>query len=437
MRLNEFAVAYALLGFMGSSAFAIKFWLLDEQDVTPAAFEMILTLSKMPWMLKYIWAWIYERSSCDFHTTVTRMLLVNAVCWVLMMVVSNIGEGVLLLLLTCNSLTMCVVDVVIDGRMVAHSKKAEGKDLPASVAMYRRGGGILGGLSQLLLVRRSNEITNAPFTPQQYFGLLGMAPLIVAFTFKILREKETCTAFVMKEAERRKTFSAVRETIMRYWWVFVCTASLSLVPNDSDAMLLFETADVERGGLGLSTRFIVFSNMCTAFVCIATIVIVRRCLLRVSLHVVLACCILLATMCSLTDTLLLLHVDTLIGVRSWIIVLVTGAFDGAVWDICGLVLMIATASIAPPHHETTFYALVTSLQNGCGILSGLLESVLLYVFNVERFTDGNLDPSNIWKATLACSCVYFLPLLVVLVAGGAATAENETPKLRRLRPSFA
>ena len=182
---------YLLLGFNFSfPSVAIRYWLMDTVQVTPAQMAAIFGVISIPWCLKPFFGFITDSYPIFGYRRKPYMILAAYLACFMWMILPFCphDEFVITFVMTLSSAGMCFADVMADSLLVTMAKKESDKKR-GSIQSWSWGLRFLGGL----LASASGAVAYENLGYAQVFLLNSMVPVAVAILACFINEETTTT----------------------------------------------------------------------------------------------------------------------------------------------------------------------------------------------------------------------------------------------------
>jgi folate/biopterin transporter len=390
----------------------------DELKMEPATVGFLTGVTMVPWLIKPLYGfmsdsvpiWGYRRRS---YLIICGAL--GAASWLTVSLPMVASAPVILVALTCGSLSTACADVVADSIVVELSR---GK--PQSTA---------GSLQSLCWASVSvGSVMSAYFSgslveaygPRPVFLITACFPLLVAAAATAIPEvpvgntldgrpastgarpmttltklKQVPGAFVNQS---KALWGAISEKSILYPAIFVFLWQAT--PSANTAMLYFETNE-----LGFTTEFLGRIQLLASVASLLGVGVYNTWLKDVELKKIFMWTAFLGTGLGMTQLMLITGVNRTLGISDQIFALGDSALLTVLGQVSFMPVLVLAAKLCPSGVEATLFATLMSLLNGGSFLGSALGSGMTGLFGV---TGENFD--NLAPLVATCTLLTLAPL---------------------------
>lgn len=396
---------YLLLGFnFAFPSVAMRYWLMDTVQVTPAQMAAIFGVVSIPWCLKPLFGFISDSRPLFGYRRKSYMILSSYFACLMWMVLPFCphDEFLLTLVMTMSSAGMCFADVMADSLLVTAAKK-ESEEHRGSVQSWSWGLRFTGGL----LASATGAVAYSALGYAQVFLLNSMIPVAVAVLACFIEED---TSF--EPSDWRKTGATLMNAI-RQPGIFKPALFLFVIcvtPGYGGALTFFYERE-----LGFTPGEFGMLDVMSHVVSIVGIMIYKRYLRSVSFPRIFGAALLLSFVLENTMLLLVLHVNRQMGIPDYVFAFVERVTIALVGQFITMPMVVLGARLCPPGVEGSLYALLMSITNIGGVVSEEWGSLLTNMFGV---TASNF--ANLWKLMLVCHFLDLIPIASLRLLRGVS-----------------
>lgn len=386
---------YLLLGFhFAFPSVAMRYWLMDHVQVTPAQMAAIFGVVSIPWCMKPAFGFISDSYALFGYRRKSYMILAAyaaSVMWMILPFCPH-DEFVLTLVMMLSSAGMCFADVMADSLLVTAAKK-ETDTKRGTIQSWSWGLRFVGGL----LASATGAVAYEQLGYAQVFLLNSMIPVAVAVLACYIEEDTT-----FKPTDWRKTGSTLCSAI-RQPGIYKPALFLFLIcvtPGYGGALTFFYERE-----LGFTPTEFGMLDVMGHIVSIVGIMIYKRWLRHVSFPKIFGTALVLSFILENTMLLLVLHVNRQMGIPDYVFAFIERITIALVGQFITMPMVVLGARLCPPGVEGSLYALLMSITNIGGVVSGEWGSLLTNMFGVtaDNFT-------NLWKLMLLCHALDLIPI---------------------------
>ncbi|CAI5744486.1 unnamed protein product [Peronospora destructor] len=401
-------VVYIVQGFASFTALAIDYFFKDNLNLQPTQSQMLQMLMKMPWRIKPVYGIL---SDClplfGYHRKSYMMLcsiLGTAAAFTLAVPDLVTTPTVAVLVLMAQSLSMAVIDVVIDARVVEISRldpKNGANDLQSVSWIAVSLGGMIGAFL-------SGPATKA-LGVRGVFGASALGPL-TTLLFSIFMEESKSTLsksqFVSSATTQlRQLKTAIYTPVvwMCALWVFI---SHAISPAYSQIAFYFST-DV----LHFTPEFLgIVSAIGFIFLMVGTM-LYNLFFANVSFRRIFLVAQLCLALVSLADVVLVTRTNLELGIPDKAFVL----GDHVVADVIGrlktMPIIVLCAKLCPRGIEGTLFALLMSIANVSNSVSEFWGAILCERMGIAKDEYNMFGTAIVVRSALKLVPIFFLFLI--------------------------
>lgn len=386
---------YFLLGFtFAFPSVAMRYWLMETVQVSPAQMAAIFGVVSIPWCLKPIFGFISDSKPIFGYRRKPYMILASylaCIMWIILPFCPH-DEFIITFVMTLSSAGMCFADVMADSLLVEAARK-ESEANQGNIQSWAWGLRFSGGL----IASAIGALAYERLGYSQVFLINSMIPVGVAVMACFIKEERS---FV--QTDWRKTSSTLFQAI-RQPGIFKPALFLFLIcvtPGYGGAMTFFYERE-----LGFTPTEFGALDVMGHIVSIIGIVIYKRWLRHVSFIKIFGTSLILAFFLENTMLLLVLHTNRTMGIPDFVFAFVERIALTLVGQFITMPMVVMGARLCPPGVEGSLYALLMSITNIGGVVSEEWGSLLTNMFGI---TGTNFI--NLWKLMLVCHAFDLLPL---------------------------
>jgi len=385
---------YFLLGFnFAFPSVAMRYWLMETVQVTPAQMAAIFGVISVPWCLKPIFGFVSDSYPIFGYRRKPYMILsayVACFMWIILPFCPH-DEFLLTFVLTMSSAGMCFADVMADSLLVT-AAKMESDANKGTIQSWSWGMRFSGGL----LAAATGAIAYEKMGYAQVFLLNSMIPVAVAILACFIKEDTTFTPTNWRTTGHTLV-KAIRQPDIYKPALFLFL--ICVTPGYGGALIFFYERE-----LGFTPTEFGMLDVMGNIVSIIGIMIYKRYLREVSFPKIFSVALMLSFLLENTMLILVLHVNRQIGIPDYIFAFIERVTITLVGQFITMPMVVLGARLCPPGVEGSLYALLMSITNIGGVVSGEWGSLLTNMFGV---TGDNF--SNLWKLMLVCHAFDLIP----------------------------
>ena len=407
---------YLLLGFCFQfTSVAMRFWLIETVQVTPAQMAAISGVVAIPWCCKPLYGFISDSTPLFGYRRRPYMIIssfVSAICWIVLPFCPH-EEFLITLVMTVSSAGLCFSDVMADSLLVeaARGESEEDKGTIQSWSwMLRFAGGLLASIFGALAYE------NLGATP--VFLLNSMIPVCIAVLACFIRDESTTVTHSWQNTGG-KLWSAIKQPMIYRPALFIFL--LSATPAYGVALTYFYEHALHFTAGEFGTL-----DVMGYIVAIIGTYVYKRWLRDVAFSKIFGYALVLSFLLSNTLLLLVLHVNRSMGIPDFIFAAIERIVITLVGQFVTIPMVVLGARICPVGVEGTLYALLMSLSNMGGVIGSEWGSLFTGMFGVTA-----TNFSSLWKLMLVCHAFSLIPLFSVrLLRGITPSSRSETEEER-------
>ncbi len=386
---------YLMLGFgFQFTSVAMRYWMMDTVQVSPAQMAAIFGVTAIPWCLKPVYGFISDSYPIFGYRRRPYMVAFSflaAYMWILLPFVPH-DEFIITLVMTISSGSMCFADVMADSLLVeaAREEKDDNKGVVQSHAwMMRFTGGLLAsGLGAL-----AYDYLGAV----RVFLLNSLIPVMIAYVAICIPDKKSKKSIQMRETGR-KLWSAIRMPSIYCPAIFIFL--ICVTPSCGGAMTFFYQRE-----LGFTADEFGLLDTMGFLVQIFGTYIYKKYLRKVSFIKVFGWALFISFLLENTLLLLVLHVNRDLGIPDFVFAFAERVVLTLISQFITMPMVVLGAQICPVGVEGTLYALLMSITNFGGVISSEWGSLFTNMFGVT-----STDFTNLWKLLLLCNLSDIIPI---------------------------
>ena len=403
---------YLLLGFCFQfPSVAMRFWMMDDVNVTPAQMAAIMGVTAIPWCLKPVYGFISDSYPIGGLRRRPYMIVCSFICcfmWIVLPFVPH-EEFVITLVMTISSAGLCFADVMADSLLVevARDEDDNNKGIVQSHAWIMRfTGGLLASAFGALAYDWLGSV--------KVFLLNSMVPLGIAYVSWCIPDKPSSGGGNWRETSG-KLWTAIR--LPEIWKPALFIFMICVTPGYGQAMTFFYERELkftpnEFGAL----------DVMGYVVSITGTVVYKKWLRNVSFPKIFTWALSAAFVLEQSLLLLVLHVNRQWGIPDFIFAAMERVVITLVGQFISMPMVVLGARVCPVGVEATLYALLMSITNFGDVVSSEWGSLLTTMFGVT-----GTDFTNLWKLMLLCNFLDLIPLVCVKLVSGE-NAKKRVPE---------
>jgi len=393
---------YFVQGVLGLARLAISFFLKDELGLNPAQMAALLGVAAFPWVIKPLFGFLsdglplfgYRRRS---YLVISGLL--GTLAWIaLATIVHNTIAALLCILL--NSLSVAVSDVIVDSIVVERARgesvEKAGSLQSASWGISAIGGLLTAYLSGWLLEHYSTRII---------FAITAIFPLLISLVSGMITEEKIVAPEVKQVFLPQEQISELWQTLKQRTillptlFIFLWQAT----PSADAAFFFFSTNE-----LGFQPEFLGRVRLVTSVAALLGIWAYQKFLKGVPFRVILGWSSFLSCILGMTSLLLVTHTNRTLGIDDYWFSLGDSLILTVMGQIAFMPILVLSARLCPPGIEATFFALLMSIWNLSGLVSGEGGALLTQWLGVS---ETNFD--QLWLLVLITNLSSLLPLAII------------------------
>jgi len=387
---------------------AMRFWMIDDVQVTPAQMAAIFGVTSIPWCLKPLYGFISDSYPIGGYRRRPYMVLMSFLScfmWILLPFVPH-DEFVITLVLTLSSAGLCFTDVMADSLLVeaARDETEKNKGIIQSHAwMMRFVGGLLASGFGVLAYNWWGSTT--------VFLLNSMVPIVIAYVCLCIPDKTSLDEVNWRDTST-KIWSAVRRPSIYQPALFIFM--ICVTPGYGQAMTFFYEKE-----LGFGANEFGILDILGYVVSILGTFVYKKWLREVPFRKIFGYALLLSFILENTLLLLVLHVNRDMGIPDFVFALMERIVISMSRQFITMPMVVLGARVCPVGVEGTLYALLMSITNFGGVISSEWGSLLTSMFGVS-----SANFSNLWKLLLLCNAFDIIPLFCLKLVSKVDNPDN-------------
>ena len=390
---------YFVQGVLGLARLAISFFLKDELGLNPAQMAALLGVAAFPWVIKPLFGFLSDGLPIFGYRRRSYLVLsgfLGTLAWVSLATLVHSAWAATLCIVV-SSLSVAISDVIVDSVVV---ERARGESLEKAGSLQSVSWGIsaIGGLLTAYLSGWLLE----EYSTRVIFAITAIFPLFVsAVSLMISEEKivpsEVNNTFVPRQQIAQvwttlKQKSILLPTLFIFFW--------QATPSADAAFFYFSTND-----LGFQPEFLGRVRLVTNLAALLGIWTYQKFLKSVPFRVILGWTTILSTVLGMTTLLLVTHTNRSLGIDDYWFSLGDSLILTIMGQIAFMPILVLSARLCPPGIEATFFALLMSIWNLSGLVSGEGGALLTHWLGV---TETNFD--KLWLLVLITNLSSLLPI---------------------------
>ena len=386
---------YLFLGFSFQfPSVAMRYWMMDTVQVSPAQMAAIFGVVSTPWCLKPLFGFISDSKPIFGYRRKPYMIIaayISSLMWIILPFCPH-DEFVITLVMTLSSAGMCFADVMADSLLVEAARK-EGEENKGNIQswswMMRFAGGFLASIFGTFAYENLGYA--------QVFLLNSMVPVLIAILACFIQEPKT-----NEKKDWRKTgstlYAAVKQPGIYKPALFIFM--ICVTPGYGSVMTFFYERE-----LGFTPNEFGALDVMGYVVAILGTWIYKRWLTKVSFRKIFGWSLFISFVLENTLLFLIFHTNRQIGIPDFIFAFIERIVITLVGQFITMPMVVLGAQLCPPGVEGSLYALLMSITNIGGVVAEEWGSLLTNMFGV---TGTNFI--NLWKLMLLCHAFDLVPL---------------------------
>lgn len=409
------STVYAVQGFTSFSALAINYFFKDNLQLQPTESQSLLTVMMVPWGIKPLYGIIsdslplfgYHRKSymmlCSASGTIATLIFA-----VPDLVTTPVGAVLVLML---NSLSIAVIDVVIDARVVEMSRldpKYGANDLQSVSWVSMSMGGVLG------------SILSGPATHKLgvrgVFGFAAIGPMSIFIFSTLMHEAKTTVSRrhwkVSAKRQVRQLKGAIGTPViwMCALWVFLSGA---ISPGYSQVFFYFST-DV----LHFTPEFLGTVSAFGFMFLMAGTMVYNACFKNMPFRRIFFIAQLSLAIVSLLDIVLVTRANLNVGIPDKAFVLGDAVIADVISRLKTMPVMVLCAKLCPKGIEGTLFALLMSISNFSRSASEVWGALVCRWLGIAKD-----EYDMLWLAIIVRSALKVVPIFFLFLIPAADPQE--------------
>ncbi|KAK1944763.1 putative folate-biopterin transporter 4 [Phytophthora citrophthora] len=354
------SVVYVVQGFSSFTALAVNYFFKDQLGLQPTESQLLQMIVKVPWRVKPIYGILSDSLPLFGYHRKSYMILCSVLQTVatLVMAVPDLvtTPAMAVLMLMLQSLSVAVIDVVIDARVVEISRldpENGSNDLQSLSWIATSMGGMLGAF--LSGPAKDNLGVRGTFFAAALGPITSLMFSIFMVESKSTLSKRDFVSSASKQLRQLKTAICTPVVWMCALWVFI---SHAISPAYTQILFFFST-DV----LHFTPEFLGTVSAIGFIFLMAGTMLYNTFFTNVSFRKIFLVAQLLLALVSLVDVVLVTRTNLKLGIPDKAFVL----GDHVVADVIGrlktMPIMVLCAKLCPRGIEGTLFALLMSISN--------------------------------------------------------------------------
>ncbi len=390
---------YFVQGVLGLARLAVSFFLKDELGLGPAQMAALLGVSAFPWVIKPLFGFLSDGIPLFGYRRRSYLVLsgiLGSLSWLALSSIVHSTWAATICIVT-SSLSVAVSDVIVDSVVVERARgesiEKTGSLQSISWAVSALGGLLTAYLSGWLLEQYGAKVI---------FAITAIFPLLVCFVSVLIAEDMV---------KQQATFLP-KEQISQIWSTFkqkrILLPTLFLViwqatPSAESAFFYFFTNE-----LGFGPEILGRVRLVSSLAALIGIWIYQKFLKSLPFRVILGWSIVISFLLGMTTLLLVTHANRMLGINDYWFSLGDSLILTVMGQIAFMPILVLSARLCPSGIEATFFALLMSIWNLSGLLSGEGGALLTHWLGVSEH---NFD--RLWLLVLITNLSTLLPLPLI------------------------
>lgn len=394
---------YFVQGILGLARLAVSFFLKDTLGLSPTQVAVMMGISALPWVIKPLFGFLsdglpifgYRRRS---YLVISGIL--GTISWLALATIVNTSwSATFAILLT--SLSVAISDVIADSIIVERAR-AESLGKAGSLQSLMWGASALGGFITAYLSGWLLE----HFTTQTVFMITSVFPLIVSAIALWIGEDKIINNPNSEDKPKISSQIKLLWKAMKQKYIWLPTAFIflwQLTPNADSAFFFFTTNE-----LGFKPEFLGRVRLFTSLAALLGAWLYHRFLKNIPFRTILGWSVVFSSLLGMTTLLLVTHVNRTIGIDDHWFSIGDSIILTVMGQIAFMPVLVLAARLCPEGIEASLFALLMSIFNLAGLLSGELGAVLTHFLGI---TERNFD--QLWLLVLITNISSLLPLIFI------------------------
>lgn len=386
---------YLILGFCFQfPAVAMRYWMMETVQVSPAQMAAIFGVVSIPWCMKPFFGFISDAKPIFGYRRKPYMIIfayLSSLMWILLPFCPH-DEFVITLVMTTSSAGLCFADVMADSLLVQYARDEDAKhkgNIQSWSWIMRFTGGLLASIFGTIAYEQLGYA--------QVFLLNSIAPVGIAITACFINEDLN-----FEPQDWRKT-SVTLLTALRQPGIYKPALFIFMIcvtPGYGGVMTFFYERE-----LGFTpTEFGAMDVMGHVIAIIGTWVY-KKWLTNVSFRTIFGWSLFVSFLLENTLLLLVSHVNRDMGIPDFVFAFIERITITLVGQFITMPMVVLGAQLCPPGVEGSLYALLMSITNIGGVVGEEWGSLLTNMFGVT-----GTDFTNLWKLMLLCHAFDLIPI---------------------------
>lgn len=402
---------YFFLGFCFQfPSVAMRYWMMDTVQVTPAQMAAIFGVVSIPWCLKPVFGFISDSYPILGYRRKPYMIMASYISSTMWMILPFCTEEfTITMVMTLSSAGLCFADVMADSLLVeaVRTEKATDKGTLQSWSWISR---FSGGLVASVL----GSIAYDRVGHNGVFWLNSMVPVAIACIACLISEQRDITPSIHNVQKTVKLLTkAIRQPGINRPAMFIFL--ICVTPGYGGAMTFFYERELK-----FSPNEFGMLDVMGHVVSIVGIYIYKKWLRNVSFQRIFATALIISFLLENTLLLLVFHINRTMGIPDFVFAVIERVVITLVGQFVSMPMVVLGAQLCPIGVEGSLYALLMSITNIGGVVSEEWGSLLTSMFGI---TGTNFV--NLWKLILLCNAFDLLPMMGLGLLKTANGRENE------------
>lgn len=415
VELAAILLVYFVQGILGVASLGVTFFLKDELRLSPTEVAAFLGIAALPWSVKPLYGFISDGVPILGYRRRPYLVLsgiLGSAAWVSMAtVVHSLIAAVGALAL--SNLSVAFSDVIADSVIVERAR-IEPLGKAGSLQSLAWGTSALGGLigayfSGFLLEH---------FSTRSVFGITAIFPLVVSGVAWLITEEQVIQVFnpssVWNSVQEIRKAISQKAILLPTAFIFIWHST----PKAEFALFFFTTNE-----LNFDPEFLGKVRLVTSVAALIGVWLFQRFLKTIPFRQLFGWTIVFSTLLGMTMLVLVTHTNRALGIDDHWFSIGDSLTLTIMGQIAWMPVLVLGARLCPPGVEATFFALIMSVNNLAGLLSGEFGALLTHWLGV---TETNFE--NLWMLVLLSNLSTLLPLpfLSWLPAAEAQTQAKDS-----------
>lgn len=389
---------YFVQGILGLASLAVSFFLKDDLRLSPVEVSVLMGIGALPWVVKPLFGFMSDGWPILKYRRRPYLILaglLGSAGWGSMATVVD-SAWTVTIAIALGSLSIAVSDAIVDSIVVERAREESLGNL-GTLQSLTWGAAAMGGLITAYL----SGFLLEHFSNRTIFGITATFPLIVSIVAWLIAEEP-----VSKRPDISTVWNQVkllRQAVsQKAIWMPAAFILLWKCRPSPDAALFFFTTNE----LGFEPEFLGRVRLVSSVASLVGIWLFQKFIKNIPFRTVFGWTTVLSAILGMTMLLLVTHTNRALGIDDrWFSIgdsLILSVFS----QIAFMPVLVLAARLCPLGVEATLFALLMSVNNFGGLLSGVLGAGLTQWFGI---TETNFD--RLWLLIALSNLSNLLPLL--------------------------